>query len=198
MIEHGDLPACSVSGRWVLDEADLVAVGVRRVARPMAPRIAAALLDLLSGHDVHGLAPSEVWRLRRRLDALCVDPAPAALLRAWMRARPRPCVLSAAPADLADLAADPRVVASGISDERSEIVAVGEFEGWIARADLHGVCDEYLLVGGGAPNVVLHIADEAVSAPVPLGWSIADLAEHRGPREEARVADLLRQVSASR
>ena len=193
LIEHGDVPARSVSGRWVLDEADLVGLEVRRTARPMSARVGAALLDMLSGEAVSGLAPSEVWRLRRRCERLLADPQPAALLRAWMRDRPRPRLLSAAPADLTDLAADPRVVASGVSDVRSQMAAVGEVEAWVSRADLQDLCKEYLLVDAGASNVTLRVAEGPVPSPVPLGWLAADLAEHRGPREEAQVVRLLQQ-----
>lgn len=198
MVERGDLPARSISGRWVIDEAELVGRGVRRVARPMSPRVATALLDLLSGKESSGLSPSEAWRLRGRRDQLFTDPAPAPLLRAWLRARPRPLLLAAASTDLRDLAADPRVVASGISDQRAGILAMDQLEGWIAQHDLDEVRQEFLLVESDAPNVVLHVADEAVSDPVPLGWSIADLAQHRGPREEAEVARLLQVARESR
>lgn len=196
MIAAGGLPARSVSGRWVLDESDLVGMGARRPVRPMSPRIAGALLDLISEVDVQGLAPSELWRLRRRLVRLSGDPAPAALLRAWTRARTRPCRFAVAPADLVDLAADPRVALSGISDERSGIVAVGEVEAWIARPHLREVCEEHLLVESGTPNVTFRIADRTPD-PVPLGWSVADLAGHRGAREEAQVARLLQRFRAS-
>lgn len=198
MIQRGDLRALSVSGRWVVEEAELVGRGGRRVARPMSPRVATALLDLLSGEEPVTLSPSEAWRLRGRRDRLFTDPAPATLLRAWLRARPRPLLLAVAPTDLPDLAADPRVVTSGISDQRAEIVAMDRLEGWIARHDLDEVRQEFLLVESDAPNVVLHVAHEAVPAPVPLGWSIADLAQHRGPREEAEVARLLQVARESR
>ena len=86
------------------------------------------------------------------------------------------------------------------------IASGGVIEGYVRRADLGQVVEEYLLVraqeSGG--NVFFHVVDE----DGPLGWELvcgvlenwlvvaADLAEHRRPREEARALELVAGAAA--
>lgn len=98
-----------------------------------------------------------------------------------------------APVDLADLAADHRVVASGISDPRSGMSSSGEFEGYLGFADFDEVVAEYLLSSSGPANVFLHLSDRPLARDdVPLGLVLADLADHNLAREDSQVEQLLR------
>lgn len=59
--------------------------------------------------------------------------------------------------------------------------------------DLAGLRTDYLLVRDATPNVVFHVVDGDLSGVVAsIGVLAADLAEHAGPREDGRVAEIVR------
>ena len=70
LIRAGELPARRVAGRWVLDSADVdrYAQG-RRPGRPLSPRVAWGLVDLLESGRARGLSAPERSRMRKRLRA---------------------------------------------------------------------------------------------------------------------------------
>jgi hypothetical protein len=153
--------------------------------------MAQALLDSLSGIPVN-VSASERARLQGRLDALLQEGDPASLLRSWLAAAAPPIRrFLVAPADLQDLSDDSRVVPAGFSDSRSGIAVVGEFEGWVAADSLEGLQQQFLLIESSQSNVFLHVAPELPASPLPLGWVLADLSAHGGPRESAAVRRLL-------
>jgi hypothetical protein len=112
-----------------------------------------------------------------------------------MRSRQHRLVKVAAnPADLAEIAGDPRLVPSGISDERSGLSAARELEGYVASDAMPGFLRDNVLIDSDAPNVRLHVVNKLPERPLPLGLLLADLADWNGPREDARVVELLRSV----
>jgi hypothetical protein len=155
-----------------------------------------ALLDVLSGHTPD-VAASEKARLEAKAAALVQSGEAPQLLRSWLPRRAELLRLSAAPSDLAALRADARFVVSGVSDPRSGMSAAGEAEGYVMRADLPSLTRDFLLSSAGRPNVWLHVSDRRLPAEVPLALIAADLADHDGPREDARVLDLLAGVRRS-
>ncbi len=189
LIEAERLSARRVGRSWLVPIAELPRVRYR--SRPLSPRMARALLDSLSGVPAT-VSASERGRLRDRLHALLQEDDPASLLRSWLAAAAPPIRrFLVAPADLPDLSEDLRVVPAGSSDSRSGIAVVGEYEGWVAADNLEGLQREFLLIESSRPNVLLHVAPELPPRPLPLGWVLADLSAHGGPRESAAVRRLL-------
>ena len=96
-------------------------------------------------------------------------------------------------ADVADLLEDSRLMPSGIADPRAGISASGVVEGYVSPAAVDDLIRDYLLVESERPNVWLHVADipSDASGRVPLGFVIADLLDHGGPRERSQAANLL-------
>lgn len=189
LIEAERLSARRVGRSWLVPIAELPRVRYR--SRPLSPRMARALLDSLSGVPAT-VSASERGRLRGRLQALLQEDDPASLLRSWLAAAAPPIRrFLVAPADLPDLSDDVRVVPAGSSDSRSGIAVVGEYEGWVAADNLEGLQREFLLIESSRPNVLLHVAPELPPRPLPLGWVLADLSAHGGPRESAAVRRLL-------
>lgn len=158
--------------------------------------MAGILIGAISGRDLASLNAQDRFFTADYLERLGSAEEPARLLHSWMKSRQLRVVnVAANPADLVDLARDDRVVASGISDERSEMSAAREFEGYVAAADVDGFLRDNLLVQSDSPNVRLHVVDERPARPVPLGLVLADLADWNQPREDGRVIELLKRVS---
>ena len=194
----GRLPARQVAGVWLIETAGLA--GIRRRSRPMGPRIARAMVDLISTPHASAssldLADREASRLRSRLAALRADDDPASLLASWLAADgTETVILSAHPADLPALLADPRVTPTGISDPRANLSISDEAQAWVRRDDLDAVTGEHMLAPAGQPNVRLHLTDQRLPALVPIGRLLADLSIHPGPRERAAVHRLLHEHS---
>jgi hypothetical protein len=119
----------------------------------------------------------------------------AVSLRSVFRNRARRRLLRASPADLADLRADDRWAL--LVDLGASGIASADIEGYLGESDLDGVVRDYLLVEADSDaNVVLHVIPDA-QYPYPESRLrlAADLAEHRGPREEARAAELLHELA---
>ncbi len=76
-------------------------------------------------------------------------------------------------------------------------IASADVEGYLAESDVDGIVKDYLLVDADRDaNVVLHvIPDGQYPFPDSRLRLAADLAEHRGPREEARAAELLHELA---
>lgn len=192
LIEQGTIPARRVGRQWLIDQSSEHRPAV---SRPLADRMRANLLAILSGDAPQGLSASERARLRRYRNELMHSPDPDRILRAWVREQ-APLKLRVAASDLADLAADERIVKSGFSDPRAEIAAAGQLEARVAKDDAAAIRREYLLRPSESPNVLLHLADEKPPSPLPLGLLLVDLAQHDGVRERSRVAELLRKIDA--
>lgn len=192
-IEDGTLPAVRIGNQWAIDPGRLP-LAAARPSRPLSPRMAWALLDLLAGGSPT-VASTERARLHAYAERLRASDDPAALLRAWMARRADRQEFRVAPGDLDDLRDDERVHLSGVSAEGSFIVSP-TLEAYAATTDLDDLVDDYFLVPAPRQegNVVLHVTDVV---PDTRGWPVlaADLAEHLGSRESARASELVRAGS---
>ena len=212
-IANGSLPATRVGSQWIIDEAALVSLAESGApGRPLSQRSAWALVAVSQADQriLKALAPVERSRARDRLCRLLAlaTGAPseaqihavAALLRSWLRHRAGRRLYSASPRDLPDLREDDRTVLSGVSQARSGMASGNLVEGYVGADDLAAIIDDYLLspiTNGRNTNVVLHIGSGifpvAIGGIAPLMLA-ADLAEHRGPREESLAAEILREI----
>lgn len=199
MIRRGEVPAHREAGRYLIDSADLSTVSLRSPVRPMGPRMLAGLLDALDGRTAADgeLDPVVRHRLRRHLDQLRGVGDPAALLAAWSADRYRRVVRAPAPAaDVARVAADPRVRLGGVSDPRSHmVVGPGELRGWLfTDAPERFLRDHYLAEGPGATIVLTVTGETPAGGQVPSSWVMCDLARTPGVRERGRAAEMIRHA----
>ena len=190
-VRSGRVGAYRAGSQWVVPEA---AIAVPRPSsRPLSPENALRLLASLSGVDVEVPDPVVRRRIAEKVDQVrggAVDPH---RLWSWVRARSARLELSASPADLSDLLEDPRLARSGIADPRAGLAASGVAEGYASPADVDALVRDFLLVESERPNVWLHVADIPLDASgrVPVGFVIADLLDHGGPRELGQAEQLL-------
>lgn len=208
-IADGSLAAERIGSQWVVDERSLLHVQERsKPGRPYSARSAWAVIAVSENdRDRLRLSGSAAWaRARRQLKRLlepAVDPASgedavgglAVALRSMFRNRAERRLLRAAPADLADLRADERWAV--LVDLGASGIASADVEGYLVESEVHGIVRDYLLIDADSDaNVVLHVIPDA-QHPYPDSRLrlAADLAEHRGPREEARAAELLHELA---
>lgn len=197
MIHDGQIDAKRIGRSWVVNQRE---VNQRAgLGRPLGKRMAQVLVDAISGHSLDDLGAQDRFFAAKYLERLSSADNPAALLSSWMKSRQLRVVnLSANPADLGEIARDERMVASGISDERSGMSSARELEGYVASSDVESFTRENLLVTSDSPNVRLHVVDSLPPQPIPLGLMLADLADWNRPREDGRIIELLRDVQWSR
>lgn len=207
-IRDGSLRAERLGSQWVVDELSLIRAAESRSGRPLSARSAWAIIAFAEGDDVALalLAAAERSRAKVRLEellALVAKPPRseravrlvASGLRLRFRNRARMRSYKAAVADLPALRNDPRwesvigAAASGIAS--SDVV------GYLAGHNVDAVVREYLLVPADAEaNVLMHVLPEGQNPyPDSLLRLAIDLADLRGPREELRAAELLREVA---
>ena len=208
-IADGSLRAERIGSQWVVDELSLLRVAERRdPGRPLSPRSAWALIDLSSGDvdALEGLAPVERARAHSRLERVLGSVAGrsggerrvravAASLRSLLRNRAERCLLWVASADAEDLRADPRWQA--VMSSAASGIGANDVEGYLDGAAAYSLSKEYLLASSGeGVNVVMHVVPDGYRALQESKLQLAaDLAEHRGPREEAKAVDLLRELA---
>ena len=192
----------------MVDERSLLRIQERsKAGRPHSARSAWAVIAV-SENDRDRLSPRgpAAWararmQLKRLLDPASGEDAVGDLvvsLRSVFRNRAQRRLLRAAPADLADLRADDRWAM--LVDLGASGIASADVEGYLGESDVDEVVRDYLLVDADIDaNVVLHVIPDA-QHPYPDSRLrlAADLAEHRGPREEARAAELLHELAAER
>lgn len=195
-IKDGSLIAERVGHQWGIP-AQVLQDGAAKRSRPMSPRMAWALIALLSGSNPQ-VSPAERLRLRKRAEQLRQSDDPVSLLRSWASNRAERRKYSAAEPDLDELRADDRLHLSGLSAPDAGVIAPRLVEAYVDASDLAGLIDDYFLVRPEdyRGNVVLHVI-EGNSPQFPHGpevsWALlaADLAEHSGSRERARAAELV-------
>jgi excisionase family DNA binding protein len=201
-IADGSLGAVRVGSQWVIDEASLLPLEeAKSPGRPLSLRSIWGLLALsLSEEDVlAAFAPVELSRNRDRLRRLLTEPDPAPLLRLWFRNRADRRRYRASPRDLPGLRTDTCLTPAGLSHPDSHMQANDLVEAYVPLARVDAVVDDHLLSPATTDrdtNVILHVAASTfddLSGPLLLA---ADLADHRRPREEARAAELLREIPA--
>ncbi|GEP32784.1 hypothetical protein NSZ01_05520 [Nocardioides szechwanensis] len=208
-IADGSLSAKRIGSQWVVDERSLLRIQERsKAGRPYSARSAWAVIAASEDDsDLVGVSgPAVSARVRMRLQRL-LEPAAEPVaheevirqlvvsLRSVLRNRAGRRLLRAAPADLADLRADERWAM--IVDLGSSGIASPDVEGYLAESLVEGILKDYLLVESDRDaNVVLHVvSDGQYPYPDSRLRLAADLAEHRGPREEARAAELLHELA---
>lgn len=208
-IADGSLSAERIGSQWVVDERSLLRIQERsKAGRPYSARSAWAVIAASEDDSerVGGSGPAVSARVRMQLKRL-LEPAaePAAdeevvrqlvvSLRSVLRNRAGRRLMRAVPADLADLRADERWAM--IVDLGSSGLASPDVEGYLAESLVEGILKDYLLVESDRDaNVVLHVvSDGQYPYPDSRLRLAADLAEHRGPREEARAAELLHELA---
>lgn len=211
-IADGSLRAGRIGSQWVVDERSLMHVAERRQAgRPLSARSAWAVIAASESDDdaLRELASAERSRARQRLDRLMVAAeqrpagegavgAIAVSLRSFFRNRAHRRLYRAAPADLTDLRADSRWVA--VADSGVSGIASSDIDGYVAAPDVEVLVRKFLLVPViDEANVVIHELPEGQQAyPYSKLRLAADLAEHHGPREEARAVELLHELAQER
>jgi hypothetical protein len=136
----------------------------RPVARPMSPRIAWAFISLLSGEPAADISNRELARLKRRWQTLLASPQPAVLLRSWLRSRAQLVRLAVSPSEVDDLLGNPRLLASGIIDARSEMSAGREVEGYVRPGNVGQLVADHLMEAVNPANVWVHVVDR----PLPI------------------------------
>ncbi len=208
-IADGSVSAERIGSQWVVDERSLLQIQERsKAGRPHSSRSAWAVIGASEDdRDRVGVSgPAVSARARMQLKRL-LEPAAEPVadeevvrqlvvsLRSVFRNRAGRRLLRAASADLADLRADERWAM--IVDLGSSGIASPDVEGYLAESLVEGVLKDYLLVEADRDaNVVLHvIPDGQYPFPDSRLRLAADLAEHRGPREEARAAELLHELA---
>ena len=196
MIAAGRVKAQRIGRSWVIDQQE---INRREVSgRPLSARMAELVIGALSGEQLE-LDSQERFFLGKYMDRLRAAEQPLDLLYSWLRSRELRVVdVAGNPADFAELIADRRVIASGISDPRSGLSAAREFEGYVGGSDLPQLLKSYLLVDSSSPNVRLHVVEAVPPDPLPLGFVIADLVDWNRPREDDRALELLESVPWSR
>ncbi|MDN5857380.1 MAG: helix-turn-helix domain-containing protein [Pseudonocardia sp.] len=211
-IADGSLRAERIGSQWVVDELSLLRVAENTSrGRSLSARSVWALVALASGDDdvLQELSSTERARARSRLNQLFVWTTQslsseqqlgelAVMLRGWFRNRAERRLYHAAPADLPGMREDKRLALSGLS-AAGGIAAGDVVEGYVAEDVVERLVEDHLLVAAERDaNVVLHVVAPNrvanVSSPLLLA---ADLAEHRGPREELRAAELARKAAST-
>ena len=208
-IADGSLRAERIGSQWVVDELSLLRVAERNEpGRPLSARSAWAIIALAEGDDeaLLCLAPSERARAKARLNELLDLAAKrsqgeaevrssASALRLMFRNRADRVLRKAADADLHGLREDARwqsLESSAVSGIASQDVA-----GYLAGNDVDSLSRDFLLMPADSDaNVVIYVLPEGQQAyPQSKLLLAADLADQRGPREEVRAAELLREVA---
>jgi len=193
LIRNGDVRARRSGGRWLIDVQEINKR--KQLRRPMSPKMAQALIALLSnGSWQDDLDPVQKHRMKRHFAELQNHKYPSWLLSSWLRKRGEVMPLKANPADLRKLQLDDRIFLSGVNDSRGGISASDFVEGYIEKKCVKQLQKDYLLIDSDAPNVILRMVDFALERPLPMGLVLADLADHNGPREDSQVAKLLRAL----
>ncbi len=194
LIDAGRIKAYRTGGIWLIDdqkeELQLFS------CRPLGQRMTAGLIAALSGSaPPAALSAGELSRLADYLDRLHESDEPDELLRSWLRTRAKRMTLEVAPKSLDKLRCDNRVSLSGVSDIRLEKAGPSTVEGYVANKSLRALISKFELTESDRPNVIFHVTRLMIPAPVPLGLTLADLAERRSPAQLRVIKKLVRQRS---
>lgn len=197
MIRSGLLPAVKIGNSYNIDAA-AVARHRKASSRPLSPRMATALLEL-AAHEKPEVTAPELSRLRHRLNrlrdaALADEGDPVGTLRDWLASRARRMEMSAAGTDLTEIAQDPRLTLSGVSDPRAAMLSGGIVEGYVREQDAEDFFAAHFIVQASSSsqaNVIAHITNQV--PPLSALLVAADLADHREGREERQARTVLRE-----
>jgi hypothetical protein len=158
----------------------------------------AGLIAALSGSAPPAtLSAGELARLADYLDRLHKSKQPDELLRSWLRTRAKRMTFELTPKHLDKLRCDERISLSGVSDIRVTKNATKIVEGYVAHKSIRALKSKYELVESDLGKVILHVTRFMVPNPVPLGLTLADLAEHRSPSQLSSLSKLLQQAGTT-
>ena len=196
MLAGGLLDGEQVGRVWMIDSDDLRRIGHSRpkVGRPWSARSGWAVLALADGQDVD-LSPVERSRAKKRL----MQGLGKVVDRLAARADRRSFYVH--PSVLVQLGESPNVVRGGISaaaEVGADILAPGEFEGYVSGRHISGLISKFGMDEHAArPNVVLRVVDD-LAWPFEPGQKVAsrsvvavDLVESDDPRSRRAGMSLL-------
>lgn len=190
LIEDGRIKAHRTGGMWLID--DQIEELKLFSCRPLGQRMTAGLIAALSGSAPPAtLSAGELIRLTHYLDRLHESKQPDELLRSWLRTRAKRITFEITPKHLDKLRCDNRIALSGVSDVRVTKSATKIVEGYIAHKSIRALKSKYELVESDLGKVIFHVTRFTVPSPVPLGLTLADLAEHRSPSQLSNLKKLL-------
>ena len=192
LIEDGRIKAHRTGGIWLID--DQIEELKLFSCRPLGQRMTAGLIAALSGSAPPAtLTAGELIRLTHYLDRLHESKQPDELLRSWLRARAKRMTFEITPKHLDKLRCDNRIALSGVSDARVTKSAAKIVECYVAHKSIRALKSKYELVESDNGKVIFHVTRFMIPNPVPLGLTLADLAEHRSPSQLSILSKLLRQ-----
>jgi len=193
LISAQRIPAHKSGGTWLIDQSQLKLRQLQ--SRPMSKSIATNFIYLLSGMPWgENLQSNEKLRLQDYLAELKSSENPTALLAAWFKGFRVGHRLQINPKDLAGLRNENKIVASGVSDKRSNFAQANLFEGYVEKKNLSEIKRKFLMVESNNFNVLLRTSPIKLQKPIPLGLLLADLADHNQPREDKQVKTLVRAL----
>lgn len=196
LLQEQDLSGRKIGPMWIVDESSLKRRSA--ISRPLSPRMSWALIQAGSEHRLDSqlqIQPSEKYRLKKMVHKLLAEPDQVLLLQSWLKNRARRVELSCVVQDIPDLAADPRIVKSGISDSRAGMSAGSEVEFYINKKHWPALKAEFLLVKSSRPNVFAHLVEHQIPDPPPLLLVAADLADHNNAREDGQAQQLIKRIT---
>jgi len=193
LIEDGRIKAHRTGGIWLIDDQseELKLFS----CRPLGQRMTAGLIAALAGGAPPAtLSAGELARLADYLDRLHKSKQPDELLRSWLRTRAKRMTFELTPKHLDKLRCDERISLSGVSDIRVTKNATKIVEGYVAHKSIRALKSKYELVESDLGKVIFHVTRFMVPNPVPLGLTLADLAEHRSASQLSSLSKLLQQA----
>ena len=190
LLRAGDLRGRRLGNAWLISDEDVVRLqrSSRRPGRPLAPKRAWAVLDLLDGGRAAWLSDSARSQVRRYLSDL-VDPCPDHL-RAALRGRSRVFEVVAHPAAIERLRRIDGVLAVGPGGAVArgfDIVDLRQSspEFYVVEQQWPGLSESLALREGAEPNIRIRVPREV--------WPFADSGspDRGAPGDAALAADLL-------
>ena len=125
LISAKRITATKSGGTWLIDQSQLKLRALS--SRPMSKSIATNFIYLLSGMPWgENLQSNEKLRLQDYLAELKSRENPAALIAAWLKGYRIEHRLQINPKDLAGLRNENKIVASGVSDKRSNFAQANQ------------------------------------------------------------------------
>lgn len=186
LIRYGQIEAKKVGSQYVVDFS--ARSWEPRKTRPLSTRMSRALLSVLSGASVEGLASAEKIRLREHLAELRDSDNPSVVLdqKTWNRARLKRFRISSR---------DERLVPSrfglepaGLTHSSSRMSAGDVAEYYVSDQELSVIKRRVPMSERHDGNILFHVGDGPSGNS--LGWVAADLG-HWGGSREVREGDRL-------
>lgn len=168
LLEAGELAGERVAGRVVLSQAAVAAYRRRSGRKPLRSENAWALLALVSGAKTAGeVDRRRLWRSRRQLADLEKAGADWSVWLSLLRRRGDARSFRAHRSVLDRLAADPRLIRTGVSAARDhgfDVVGSGEVDAYVHARDVDSIVDEFVLeMATENPNVTLRVVPDDIA-----------------------------------